>query len=86
MVKPERLMPSNLRPFSLKLPPETIRQIERIRKRLQTEQPGTIVSRADAVRHAIHSLSSSYIISPLSLDAEADEKSSGEKGSRKADA
>ena len=77
-------MPSNLRPFSLKLPPETIRQIERIRKRLQTEQPGTIVSRADAVRHAIHSLSSSFIISP-SLDSEADEKISGEKGSRKTD-
>ncbi len=78
-------MPSNLRPFSLKLPPETIRQIELIRERLQTEQPGVIVSRADAVRHAIHSLSSSSIISP-SLDSEADEKSSGEKGSRKTDA
>ncbi len=78
-------MPSKLRPFSLKLPPESIRQIERIRKRLQTEQPGTIVSRADAVRHAIHSLSSSFIISP-SLDSEADEKISGEKGSRKTDA
>ena len=78
-------MPTNLRPFSLKLPPETIRLIERIRKRLQTEQPGTIVSRADAVRHAIHSLSSSFKISP-SLDSEADEKISGEKGSRKTDA
>ncbi len=78
-------MPSNLRPFSLKLPPETIRRIELIRERLQAEQPGTIVSRADAVRHAIHSLSSSFIISP-SLDSEADEKISGKKGSRKTDA
>ncbi len=79
-------MPSDLRSFSLKLPPETNRRIELIRDRLQAEQPGTIVSRADAVRHAIHSLSSSYILSPLSLDAEADGKSSGTKGPRKADA
>ncbi len=78
-------MPSNLRPFSLKLPPEMFRRIEQIRDRLQSEQPGTIVSRADAVRHAIHSLSSSSIIS-ASLDSETDEKSSGEKGSRKTDA
>ncbi len=74
-------MASELRPFSLKLPPETIQRIEEIRERLQAKQPGMLVSRADAVRAAIHSLSADFRKSPLptSIELEGDENADREE-------
>ena len=74
-------MASELRPFSLKLPSETIQRIEEIRDRLQAEQPGMLVSRADAVRAAIHSLSADFRMRPLLAETAKDsEKRTGRKG------
>ncbi len=66
-------MPSDRVYMSMKVPKETARLLEEIRKRLQVERPDTVVSRSDALRYCIHSLPAAAAMSPLSLDAEADE-------------
>ena len=68
-------MPSDLTPISAKLSEDALRKLEEIRERLQAERPGVPVSRTDALRHCIYSLSADFRMSPLptSIDLENDE-------------
>ena len=76
-------MPSDRVYISARVPKETAHLLEQIREALQAERPDTLVTKSDALRHCIHSLSGTAAISvptkPLKL--EGDKSGSGqEKG------
>ena len=74
-------MSSDLTPISAKLSEDALRKLEEIRERLQAERPGVPVSRTDALRHCIYSLSADFRMSPLptSIELEGDETKAREE-------
>ncbi len=74
-------MPSDLTFVGIKLAPDTLELVTVRQIHLQAERPGTIVSRSDAIRHAIHSAPALSAISdpakPLKL--EDDKSGSGQE-------
>ncbi len=63
------------------VPEDTVRLLDEIRKKLQEERPGMVVSRSDALRHCIHSLSADFRTSdlPTSIELEGDENADREE-------
>ena len=77
-------MPSDLKVVTVKLPPDALDKLEEIRERLRDEQPGVTVSRSDALRRCIYSLSEDFRMSPLpAATAKDSEKRTGRKGKAK---
>ena len=74
-------MPADREFIAAKVPKKTARLLEEIRKKLQAERPDTVVSRSDALRHCIHSLSADFRMSdlPTSIELEGDENADREE-------
>lgn len=67
--------------IAVKLPPDALDKLEEIRERLRDEQPGVTVSRSDALRRCIYSLSADFRMRPLLAETAKDsEKKTGRKG------
>ncbi len=74
-------MSSDLKVVTVKLPPDALDKLEEIRERLRDEQPGVTVSRSDALRRCIYSLSADFRMRPLLAETAKDsEKRTGRKG------
>ncbi len=76
-------MSSDLKVVTVKLPPDALDKLEEIRERLRDEQPGVTVSRSDALRRCIYSLSADYGMSPFPAVAKDSEKRTARKGRAK---